>query len=358
MSLFKDMLRNDESLFVNAVALDYDYMPKEIKYRENEQHYMASCIKPLLQKRNGRNLFICGAPGIGKTVACRHVLQDLEDESDEVIPIYINCWQKNTSYKILIEICSLLGYKLTHNKKTDELFNVVKGIINKKSAVFVFDEADKLEDYDFLYMILEEIYRKAIFCITNSRDWVAGLEDRIRSRLMPELLEFRPYNANETEGILKERIKMAFERGVWEDDAVEIAVEKTCEIEDIRTGLYLLRESGNVAEDRSSRKVSAADVENAVKRLPEFSSKKSSDIEDDESKMVLDVVKKGQGKRIGELFEDYKAAGGNSVYKTFQRKITKLDKDGFVVTEKIPGGKEGNTTIVKYKDVTKKLTEF
>ncbi len=31
MALFKDMLKADESLFKNSVALDYDYMPKLIK---------------------------------------------------------------------------------------------------------------------------------------------------------------------------------------------------------------------------------------------------------------------------------------------------------------------------------------
>jgi Cdc6-like AAA superfamily ATPase len=120
MSIFKDMLGSGETLFKNPVALDYDYVPKLIPYRENEQHRIATCIKPLFQERNGRNLIIFGSPGVGKTVACRHVLSDLGEQTDEVLPLYINCWSKNTSYKIAIELCEQLGYKLTHNKKTDE----------------------------------------------------------------------------------------------------------------------------------------------------------------------------------------------------------------------------------------------
>jgi cell division control protein 6 len=109
MALFNDMLRNNESLFMDPVALDYDYLPKLIPYREKEQQHVASCIKPLFSQRNGRNALLHGAPGIGKTAAVRHVLRELEENTDEVIPIYINTWQKNTTYKVVIEICELLG---------------------------------------------------------------------------------------------------------------------------------------------------------------------------------------------------------------------------------------------------------
>ena len=56
MGLFKDMLKSDESLFRDEIALDYDFLPKLLPYREKEQFYLANCIKPLLQKRNGKNL--------------------------------------------------------------------------------------------------------------------------------------------------------------------------------------------------------------------------------------------------------------------------------------------------------------
>ena len=118
-NLFNDLLKDSESIFKNPVALDYDYHPKLVPYRENEQHYMANCIKPLLQNRNGKNLFIFGKPGIGKTIATRHVLKDLEENSDEVQQIYINCWKKDTPYKIVLEICDQIGYKWIQQKKTD-----------------------------------------------------------------------------------------------------------------------------------------------------------------------------------------------------------------------------------------------
>ncbi len=58
MSMFDDMLKSDESLFMDAVVLDYDYLPKLIPYREKEQKHVAFCIKPLMAGRTGKNILI------------------------------------------------------------------------------------------------------------------------------------------------------------------------------------------------------------------------------------------------------------------------------------------------------------
>ena len=357
MGIFKDMLGAGETLFKNPVALDYDYVPKLLPYRENEQFKIASCIKPLFQRRNGRNLLIYGKPGVGKTVACKHVLQELEEEAEDIIPIYINCWQRNTTFKILLEMCDKLGYKLTHNKKTDQLLAVVVKTLNKGSAVLVFDEIDKIDDYDFLYYFLEQIYRKCIILITNYKEWAIELDDRVKSRLLPEMLEFKPYNLSETKGILKQRVESAFYPDVFEHNAFELITKKTHELQDIRSGLYLLREAGNAAEDKSSRKIILENAKTAIEKLDKFKIKKSTELED-ETKTILELVKQNSGKRIGDIFKIYQDKGGKLVYKSFQRKIKKLEQGKYIEVTKTKGGKLGNTSIIKYSKEIKKLTDF
>ena len=119
MSLFKDMLKSGETLFKNEIALDFEFIPKMLPYRENQQHYVASCIKPLFMDRNGKNLVIHGSPGVGKTAAIKWIFRDLEDETDDIIPIYINCWKMNTKIKIMTALCHAIGYKFTQNKTED-----------------------------------------------------------------------------------------------------------------------------------------------------------------------------------------------------------------------------------------------
>ncbi|MBN2881852.1 AAA family ATPase [Candidatus Woesearchaeota archaeon] len=356
MGLFKDILSSDETLFKNPVALDYDYIPKRIPYRESQQEQMAMCVKPLFANRNGRNLIIHGKPGIGKTLACKRVLDELEEETEDIVPLYVNCWQKNSSYKVIVELCDLLGYKFVQNKSTEELFKIIKDRVNKISAVFVFDEIDKIEDYDFLYSILEEIYRKSVFLITNHKEWISGIDLRIRSRLVPDILEFKPYNSAEMLGILKDRVEYAFYEGAFSSDAFELLSQKASEIQDVRTGLYLLRESGSIAEDRSSRKVDVCDVEKAFGKLDEFTIKGSEDLTDDTS-LILDIIKENTGQKIGDLFKIYESKGGDSVYKTFHRRIKKLEAGKYITIERLSGGSQGNTSIIHYNNY-KKLTDF
>lgn len=356
MSLFKEMLGSGETLFKNEDALDLDFIPKLLPYREMQQHHIANCIKPLMQARNGRNLFIVGAPGIGKTAAIKWVLRDLEETSDEVIPLYINCWQKNTTYKIMMDLCAQLDYRFTQNKNTEDLFEVIKGIVNKKAVVFVFDEVDKVEDNDFLYAILNDVLRKTIILITNYKEWLQNLEDRVRSRLLSETLEFKPYSGEETKEILKQRVGYAFVPGAWDSNAFETILSSAAESKDIRTGLFLLREAGLCAEEKSSKRILLEHANSAIEKLSTFS-KKSDDSLGDDSKSILRVINENSGKKIGELFELYKVIAPDVNYKTFQRRIEKLALGGFVNAEKVVGGKDGNTTIVSATNA-KKLSDF
>ena len=282
MGAFNDMLKGGESLIKNEVALDYSFIPKLVPYRESQMRTMAASIKPLFQKRNGRNIFIYGLPGVGKTVAVKHILQELEEESEVITPFYINCWQKNTAFKILIEMCDIIGYRFVQNKRTEELFAVVKEYINKseRSGVFVFDEIDKIEDFDFIYNILEDVFRNSVILITNYKEYITELDERIKSRLTAEMLEFKPYNLSETRGVLQQRMDYAFVNGVWEQDAFEAIVQKTVSISDIRTGLYMMKEAALIAEERSSKKITLADVNVSIKKLEDFSIKKTEELEE------------------------------------------------------------------------------
>ena len=112
------MLRSDETLFMNANALGFDFMPKLVKHRENEQRQIVASIKPLMHERDGRNVFFYGKPGIGKTLAVKSILNSIDDPTDDaygdvsdmIYAVYINCWNKNTSFKVVEEICHQIGF--------------------------------------------------------------------------------------------------------------------------------------------------------------------------------------------------------------------------------------------------------
>ncbi|MBI2573711.1 AAA family ATPase [Candidatus Woesearchaeota archaeon] len=355
MSLFKDMLKSGESVFRDTVPLNFDFQPKVVFARENEQQRFAIAIRPLFENHNGRNVFVYGPPGVGKTTACKHVLRELEETTDDIIPMYINCWKENSTYKIFFKLCEDLGYKFIQSKKTPELWAMIMQRLNKKSVVFIFDEIDKLEDTDFLYTILEDIYRKSIFLITNYRDSYSEMDERIRSRLNPEFLHFPPYTETEIGKILEQRKEYAFVPGCWDDDAFKEIVEHCSEDKDVRVGLYLMRETGNIAEEKSSRKITCLHVAAAIAKAQEFQIKSKESLEED-LQVILEIIKDNNGKKIGEIFTSYQQMGGELSYKSFQRRILRLQDGRYINTEKVTGT-EGNTTIVHFAS-HKKLTDF
>ncbi len=346
MALFDNA--TGENLFLNPVFLDYDFQPKLIPFRENQQHYIAGCIKPLFQNRNGKNLLITGKPGVGKTVSLKNVLIELNEKTDDIFCIYINCWKKDSFFKIICDICNQVGYKFIQNKRADELMNEAAKILNEKSAVIILDEVDKLDDQGIIYSLLEDINRKCIFLITNEDNFLVDLDNRVKSRLMPELMEFKPYNFEQTKNILEERSKFAFISNCLEKDAFNLIADKCFEIGDIRTGLFLMKESGDIAELENSNKILLKHAEKAIDNVTLFQKRSVKSFEDSD-KSILDIIKENSGKTTIEIFEDYKNLGGGKSYRTFQRKIKDFENSGLVTLEATNSG--GNSNIIKFGKV-------
>jgi len=215
---------------------------------------------------------------------------------------------------------------------------------------------DKVEDFDFLYNLLEAIHKKTILLITNHKVWLEQIDARIQSRLLPDQLEFKPYSKEETHNILKQRVDYAFHTNTWDQLAMKKITEKTFEIKDMRVGIKLLREASLIADAAGAPKILPQYAEEAVGKLINLSIKKTDDLEED-LQHILNLIKENSGKKIGDLFRLYQTQGADCTYKTFQRRIDKLSKNRFISTEKITGGAEGTTTIVKFENV-KKLTDF
>ncbi|MCF8012823.1 AAA family ATPase [Candidatus Woesearchaeota archaeon] len=342
------MLTADECVFKNIHVLDFDYQPKLIRYRENHQFAIANCIKPLFKNQKGENVLVYGSSGIGKTLACKNIIKELEEETDSITPIYVNCWQHNTTYKIALYICEQLNYPFTNNKKGVELFKEIADRINKSSAVFVFDEIDKAEDLDFLYTITEHILRYSIILITNHKGkLLSSIDNRIRSRLFLECVEFKKYNLEETRGILKERVDHAFCKGCFENDSFAFAVDQTYDRGDIRSGLLILLKAGKYADNLSSKYVKLDHVKKILDKIDKYAIKGSSDL-DEPTRNILDLVKKKNGETIPALFKAYQEVNGDLGYRSFYRRIKALELNKYIAVTKVFGGKKGNTSKVEY----------
>ncbi|MAG47853.1 hypothetical protein CL617_04565 [archaeon] len=353
----RDFLKGDESIFKNHLALDISFFPPIIQYRENEQKYIAECIKPLFHNRNGKNIVISGSPGIGKTLAVKAVFKELEDDGfdEEVKPIYINCWKDSSSHRIALDICDAIGYKFTHNKTTNELFDEIKKKLNRKSAVICFDECDKIEDISVIYMVLEQIYNKTLIFITNNKEWLIKLDNRLRSRLTLENLDFRAYNLTEVKGILDKRIEYAFVSNIFDKESLDEISSYTHNVNDLRTGLFLLKESGNIAEENSSKKITLDYAKKAIDKIKVSSGELNKNSEskslNDDERLLLEIIKDNESKSSKEIYELYLGKSDKEIkYRRFKEsKLNKLRDLKLINFKEVSLGIKGTKTIVNLK---------
>ena len=340
MPLFDDMLKENESLFKNEDSLDFDYLPKELPYRQGQQQYIAECIKPLSQGRQGKSLLISGAPGIGKTSCVKFVFKELGDVTNDVKSVFINCWKKQTTNSVLAEIAAQLGAIGAQFKGNEDLWDAIqKGLKRFKGLTLAFDEIDKAKEQDFLYQIVENIPRFNIILITNEKDFLSNMDARIRSRLVVEQLEFPAYKKAEVEGILEERKKYAFAPGAWSKEAFQIVTEKCYSKGDIRLGLVMMREAGRAAEKAASKKIT---VEHVMKSKASILDVQASDL-DERERRILAVIRDNKGVETGKLTELVKEEGLNIPDSTLRRILQNLDKGGYIFREQAQADTGGQT---------------
>jgi len=359
MSSF-NFLSHNQTIFSNSDALDTDFIPKILPHREDQQRSIAESIAPLLKNRSGPSLILQGPAGVGKSVSAKRVLMDLEelDDAIDISKVYVNCWKANTTYKVMTEIAHQIGFKFTHNLKTNEIINkIIEKLDKRKGVVIILDEADKADDYDFLYHILENLTRKTLILITNDESWSKKIDFRIASRLTPEIVNYSEYTSNQIFDILKERIKYAFYQNVWSEDLIEQVAITSSKFKDIRIAIKLVKQIGEVAENESSKKIEINHLNKAISKIPDFKIKSSKDFNETEN-FVKKICEEHSGKTTGELFSIYSKRGGKKSEKTFKRVLDTLEKKRIITQRMTSEGFRGRSSIIKYNSIEKKITDY
>lgn len=351
MGVFEKVVGEKPQLIGSWRKLSFGYVPQKLPHREKEQERIARSIKPLLRGRKGKNRFIFGKSGIGKTVTVKKVLNELEDYTQEIKTAYVNCWDKSTTYSMVKKIVEDIGVAYKPGKGVDRLLEVLEDRLeDMKGVVVALDEVDKGRDTEILYRLHNRFEHKlAMILITNNKEFLHQLDPRIKGRLTVKELYFAPYGRNEIRDILKERARAAFQGNKVEKAALEKIVEKTDEIGDIRVGLYLLLTAGENAESSGKQRVSLENVERALEDFDKEDFMTSSSKLDSEQKMIVDTVREREGSVTGELYETYEEKGKLSS-RSFRRYLRRLEDLGFLKLESTGEGFRGKSTKVFLAD--------
>ena len=271
----KDLLMWDETLFRDVEVFEIDYMPEQFDFRDSQIRELAINVKPGLAGARPLNTICKGLPGTGKTTTVKMLFSDIEEKTQKIIPVYINCQIDNTKFAIFSQIYKKLTKRPPPASGTSfkNLFDQICKIIADKDAVLLvcLDDANYLlyekEISNVLYTLLRshevnEGVRIGVITIISdmSVDLMQEVDNRVASVLRPSEIYFAPYSQSEISEILNQRVMQGLYPGVLSPQIFELIVEQTKKSGDLRVGIDLLKRSALNAERDARKEIVKDDV--------------------------------------------------------------------------------------------------
>ncbi len=275
MQTLNDLLA-ESKVFAKREVLSPHYTPQKLVFREKEINNIERALAPSLKGERGRNLFVYGRTGTGKTSCTKYVINEVKDIPNTRARIsYVNCRVYNTRFRVLNKIIS--DHMPTYARRgygTVDLYEKLTNWIEEDSKILVvaLDEIDVVKDLDDLVYTLTRINSDiraggvTIIGISNKVSFKEELDPRSLSTLYESELVFSPYYSNELYAIIKERAKEGFRAGVVSDEVLHyIAASAAKEGGDARLMLKVLSKAGELADEAGSEAVGMQQAEVAVK---------------------------------------------------------------------------------------------
>lgn len=345
---------SEKGVFKDERVLLPEYLPGALPHREKEINEIALALRPAASGGKPENVIVVGPTGTGKTACARHVLKQLSEYSQRVLPVYINCWGISTRHGILNKIASSLGeFVPRRGIATDEITERLADVLSKEKRIpiIVLDEIDRLLASQYgeekvLYDLARanEVFGVGVgvIGITNSEEFLSKLDPRIRSSLAQREMKFERYAPQELKDILHERAKLSFFPNTLSDEVIPLCAAHAAKMGgDARIALSCLWKAGRAAEREGVAKVSEAQVRAAFAEPEGIDMEKFGEME----KKIIRVLKERGELGSGEL---YSALKTKETDRTVRNYLTRLEKLGIIETKEREG-KKGKSRIIKLK---------
>ncbi len=280
---------SENMIIANESVLLETHQPEDILHRDGQKQVLIGCVKPASSGKRIRNVFIYGPPGTGKTLLTKWVMSELEKSANRVKTVYVNCWSRSTAYAVLGEILHCAEVFVSPRESMISMIRKFENMAKhpEKKFVVVLDEVDQLESPEILYDVSRS--GAGLVCISNNPYALSNVDDRIKSSLQVEGLEFPAYTTDQTADIIGQRAKYGLvPNAVMRDDIKLIA--RMCN-GDARVGIEMLRKAALIAENEDKKKMSAEHIKKAFNEAKFMRKSKSESRLNDDEMEILKIIR-------------------------------------------------------------------
>lgn len=356
----KRILMYDETIFRDRRVFNPDYVPEKFLHRESQIDALTLCMRPALMGGKPTNAMVVGSCATGKTTAVKKIFEEIEEYSDKIICVYINCQLHTTRYNIFSRIyMKLFGHLppetgipvsriyekiMKHLKSNDQALIVALDDVN---YLFQNKNANKIF-YDILRAYEEfEGVRTGLFAIISDIEFRYILDKNVKSVFIPKEVIFEPYTYLEMRDILEERVKAGFYPNVISDEILDEVTENTNSIGDLRVGIDLLGSIGNIAEADASMTIDEKHLETAIQNTSSVSLRNTLENMSEKEKILLKLVIDSEEDNLiaGNLYKRLNALKPLS-YASFDRLLNKLEFLRLIDIKFTGEGRKGNSRVI------------
>ncbi|MDE1823715.1 MAG: AAA family ATPase [Candidatus Micrarchaeota archaeon] len=372
-SLFKE-----SKIFMNREVLSPHFVPANLLFRDKQIDDIVKSLNPSLRGERGRNLFIYGKTGTGKTSCMKYIIDKIR-----TLPvvkakiIYINCRIHNSRYRVLHKIIS--EYLPLYARKGYGIVDIYEKVISwieedAKVLVVVLDEIDVVKDLDDLVYTLTRANTDiksggiTIVGISNKISFKDVLDPRSLSTLYENELVFPPYNSNELAAILKDRAEKGFKKGAIDQSAINLAAAIAAKDSgDARLALKILSKAGEISDEHGLDSVTTKEVSDASKYAEEEIAYELVNTLPEHQKLIIYAISMlsiqgSRYKRLSEGADTYLFSGdvynkysqiSQSLQKEpkssrwYRKYITDLEMQGLILTYESGKGIRGHTKLIR-----------
>ena len=374
---FADLLK-ESVIFVNRDALSPHFMPDHLLFRDKQISSIVKALTPSLKGERGRNLFLYGKTGTGKTSCVKYVIEEVKKLPTVKAKIsYINCRIYNSRYRVLSKIIS--DHMPNYAKRGYGLVDIYERLMNwieedGKMLIVVLDEIDMVKDLDDMIYTLtranSDIKNGGITLVgvSNKISFKEDLDPRSLSTLYETELVFPPYNSSELLAILQQRSTVGLKHGMVDPSALNLAAAISArESGDARFAMKILSRAAEIVEEKHLRAITTQEVEEASKSAEEEIAYELVSTLPEHQRLVIYAIAllTLQGSRYkkltegtetylfsGEVYDKYVAIT-NSLNKDpkssrwYRKYISDLEMQGLINTYESGKGIRGHTKLIK-----------